>query len=271
MPITIDSHIHTRHSPDGISTMEQHIKKALSLGLSGLCFTEHTDVMSPEPGFNPGTDLSAYREEFLRMKERYGKDIALRFGLESGLLSWGIEETREYVRGYAFDYVIASLHWLERFPNMVFPENWRYYQPGDIMGPYAAQLLEHITAYGDFDCIGHLTYFGRYCPHRDLPLMGYKDAPDELDALFRYLIQHGKGLEINTSTQPALGFTMPEWDILSRYRELGGEIVAIGSDAHEDVQLARGFDYAEALLTKAGFSHYTIFEERSPRFLPLLD
>lgn len=58
----------------------------------------------------------------------------------------------------------------------------------------------------ELDCIGHLTYYARQNPYPDRQLR-YRNAPDELDALFMYLISHGKGLEINTSSKTPYGFS----------------------------------------------------------------
>lgn len=95
------------------------------------------------------------------------------------------------------------------------------------MQKYALQLLSCAKDFPELDCIGHLTYYARQNPYPDRQLR-YRNAPDELDALFMYLISHGKGLEINTSSKTPYGFFMPDEDIMCRYHELGGEIVTIG-------------------------------------------
>ena len=70
-------------------------------------------------------------------------------------------------------------------------------------------------------------------------------------------------MEINTS-----GFrynkqeAYPQLDILIRYKELGGEIITVGSDAHSIHFISLKFDYAYELLKKAGFSYVTLFKKR---------
>ena len=90
-----------------------------------------------------------------------------------------------------------------------------------------------------------------------------------LTAILKHLIERGKGMEVNTSTYGKEGFTMPDLEIVRRYRELGGEIITLGSDAHEAGALCQSFSYAAGMLKEAGFTHYTVFAERRPRFLPL--
>ena len=61
----------------------------------------------------------------------------------------------------------------------------------------------------------------------------------------------------------------PHEKILALYHDLDGEILTIGSDAHDAINLGNAFDKLPALLQQCGFSHYTIFRDRSPVFLPL--
>ena len=76
-----------------------------------------------------------------------------------------------------------------------------------------------------------------------------------------------KGIEINTGAiNYGLRDLNPCTEILRRYRELGGEIVTTGSDAHEPGTLAQGFERAAQVLTEAGFRYYTVFEKRTPSF-----
>ncbi len=59
----------------------------------------------------------------------------------------------------------------------------------------------------------------------------------------------------------------PTEEILLRYRELGGEILTLGADAHAPEHVA--FDYCRltGLLKKAGFRYYTVFEKRQAKMI----
>ena len=43
-----DFHLHTSHSSDSQASMESMILKAIDLGLTKICFTEHQDYGYPE-------------------------------------------------------------------------------------------------------------------------------------------------------------------------------------------------------------------------------
>ena len=95
----------------------------------------------------------------------------------------------------------------------------------------------------------------------------YEKYRDLIDPVLEKLIQMGKGIEVNTGAiRHQLKELNPCNGILKRYRELGGEIITIGSDAHEPSYVAYGFDRAAEVLKGCGFQYYTTFERRIPTF-----
>ena len=87
------------------------------------------------------------------------------------------------------------------------------------------------------------------------------------DAILEALIEKGKGLELNTGgLRSGLRDVNPCADVLKRYRELGGEILTVGSDSHSDSHISFEFEKACELLKECGFRYYTVFEKRSPEF-----
>ena len=92
---------------------------------------------------------------------------------------------------------------------------------------------------------------------------------EEIDEVLKTAINMGKGIEINTSGMKYLGFCHPHIDILKRYRELGGEIITIGSDAHNPEKIASDFKAAEEILTACGYDFYAEFHKRKPIFKKL--
>ena len=98
---------------------------------------------------------------------------------------------------------------------------------------YLEEIYTIIRSFNDFDVLGHLGYIRRYVPY-DIKAMPFKNYDDIIEAILKWLIEHGKGIEINLSGYTyRLGSAIPEADIVKRYKELGGEIITLGSDAHE--------------------------------------
>ena len=118
----------------------------------------------------------------------------------------------------------------------------------------------------DFDVMGHLDYVVRYGKHREQEY-SYGRFADEIDEILRYLIEHGKGLEVNTAgLKYGLPFAHPHPDVLKRYKKLGGEIITVGADAHKPEHVGYDFNIVDNILEACGFKYYAEFIKRAPVF-----
>ena len=126
--------------------------------------------------------------------------------------------------------------------------------------------IENLKKVNSFDSLGHLDYVVRYGTHQ-AEEYSYKKYAEEIDEILKILIAQGKGLEMNMAGMKyGLGFPNPHPDVIRRYRELGGEIVTIGADAHRPEHVAFDFDKAGEILISCGFSYYAEFKGRKPIF-----
>ena len=129
--------------------------------------------------------------------------------------------------------------------------------------------LENMRAFDDFDVYGHLDYIVRYAPLEPRRFF-YGDYGDLMDEILRFLISRGKGIEVNTGGYKAgLGCPNPCPEVLRRYRELGGEIVTMGSDAHAVEYVGSFMGEAQEVLRGCGFRYFTLFRGREPVFVRL--
>ena len=137
------------------------------------------------------------------------------------------------------------------------------------LGEYFESILENISAYDGFDVYGHIDYVVRYGPNKNREY-SYGRYKDILDEILKKLISMGKGIELNTGGYHyGLGEPNPCTAVIRRYRELGGEIITIGADAHTPDKIACAFDKAASVLEACGFRYYTIFKDRKPEFISL--
>ena len=81
----------------------------------------------------------------------------------------------------------------------------------------------------------------------------------------KVLVQKGKGMEINTSGVDRAGVYLPNAEFLKRFKELGGEIVTVGSDAHDASRVGQYVPEALEIL-KDIFGYVCTFEARKPIF-----
>lgn len=269
MAIKADYHMHSSFSGDSKAPMEAMIERGIELGLTRLCFTEHMDFDYPYPTeeeqgmFDLNTE--AYLLEGSKYKENYNQQIQLYFGVELGLQPHLTQELEQYVAAYDFDFIIGSSHICHR-QDPYYPSFYEGRTEETAYREYFESILENIKAFHTFDVYGHLDYVVRYGPGKDREYT-YLKYQDILDEILYNLIEKGKGIEVNTGGIPyGLRELNPCTDILRRYRELGGEVITVGSDAHVPGRIGEGFDRAADILTSCGFRYYTVFSKRKPEF-----
>lgn len=267
--IIADYHLHSDFSSDSSTPMEQMIEWAIQLGLKKLCFTDHMDydikvVNGYAFTFNP----EKYMVKINEMKEMYREKLQILTGIELGLQPHLSEKLTKLIQNYSFDFVIGSSHVVNRI-DPYFPEYWENRTKEEGMQVYFETILENCKAFQGFHVYGHLDYAIRYVPGQPKvkPDYSYEDYKDLLDEVLKTLISYSKGIEVNTAgLKYGLGFPHPKTEVLLRYKELGGEIITIGSDAHRPEHLYYDFDKVSELLKSLGFKYYTTFEQGIPSY-----
>ncbi len=269
MSITADFHMHSSYSGDSDTPMEQMIEQAISIGMKQICFTEHQDYDYPPSDEIPAdyflVNTDAYLYDLLRYKEKYASQIQILFGIELGLQPHLMREHARYIKSFDFDFVIGSSHVCNgRDP--YFPSFYEGRPEEEAYREYFESILENIKKFKNFDVYGHLDYVVRYGPNKDAEYT-YEKYQDIFDKILKLLLENEKGLEINTGgLKYGLKETNPSIAILKRYRELGGEIITVGSDAHVPSYIGYEFEKAAEILKECGFSYYTTFQNRLPEF-----
>lgn len=267
--IKADFHLHSDFSGDSTSPMEQMIQQGIQNGLDCMCMTEHMDRDYPQEedaDFNLDTDR--YVSRYQTLHSQYASRIDLRFGVELGLQPHLADFHREYIKRYPFDFIIGSSH-VVHGKDPYYPSFYEGRTEDEAYLDYFLSILDNLRTEPDIDVYGHIDYVVRYGPNKN-KYYSYRKFSDILDEILTALIDRGIGIECNTGgIKYGLGHPNPCEEILTRYRELGGEILTIGSDAHAPEHIGYAFDQIPELLKSCGFSHYTIFKDRKPEFIPL--
>ncbi len=261
-----DNHNHSQFSFDGFrTTVERSALSAVGKGLRGICFSDHCDFRTPEMGGDPLQevfDVEAQQKEIDRVRELI-PGIKILKGIEVGVNSKCREQLAGQLARYDFDQIIASVHYLhdmDPFKGVYYMgKDWR-----EAYSYYLEILFEEMRWLGDrFDIMGHYDYVVRYAPYPQTAIL-YRDFPDLLDEILRYLAENGKGLEINTKTYQDFRGRVPvlDPDILKRYRELGGEIISLGSDSHNKDMIGFNFRHFAEYIKSLGFGYTAHYENR---------
>jgi histidinol-phosphatase (PHP family) len=263
-----DTHMHCYFSGDSEASPLSMVKGALKKNLPGICFTDHQDLdYRKDPGFFD-LDFINYQKEIATLKEEYKDKIEILWGVELGLQPHVAQENLEIARTYPFDFIIGSTHIVDHI-DIYYPSFYEGRTERSAYRRYFECTLDNIKSDVDYDVYGHLDYVVRYGPNKNLSF-SYQKYAELIDEILRLLIEKGKGIELNMAGfKYGLGHPNPTEDILRRYRELGGEIITIGSDGHKPEQIAWDYEKVPELLKQAGFEYYTVFKKRKPEFIKL--
>ncbi len=270
MNILYDYHLHSDFSGDCETPAKRMAEHALALGLHGICFTEHLDLDAPMIDDIDFTfDAGLYFRKMQNLKELFQGKLEIRVGVELGMQPHMLADADQFASQWPFDFVIASQHYINGqdpyYPSFFEGRNERQCYEEFFKVQY--DLMRRLSRW---NTLGHMDYIVRYGPTQNTNY-SFKAYADYIDPILRYLIENGKCLEVNTGGfKYGLGQPNPASDVLARYRELGGELITVGSDAHTPEYLAYDFDRAAALLAQLGFRYYTIFREGKACMIPLV-
>ncbi len=264
-----DYHVHTSYSPDSKMEPEEAIRAAIKAGVTDICFTEHMDLGHHMEMYDKAPDFKGQEETISRLREKY-PEIKIGKGIEVGYIADTAKQTAEVLEKQNFDYVLLSTHCADGL-DCGLPESKRGRDKLTAYKKYLETVYESVTddrltAY--YDCVSHIGYIAKGLHYED-NTFPYQMFPELFDNILSEIIKRGKGIEVNTSGLDRGGHVLPHPSIIRRYKELGGQIITIGSDAHKSEKVGAYIKDALTIIADAGFEEITLFQNREPRFVKI--
>lgn len=260
-----DCHLHTEFSFDSEADIQVQIEQAVRLGMQHICITDHMDLDYPDGVFF--LDTPAYVQRVLELREQYRDKITICLGVEAGLQEHLKKRLTQYLEQYPFDFVIGSMH-LIHGEDPYYGGIFQRLGDQEAYREYFRSTAENLKKAPKIQTLGHLDYIVRYGKEKER-FYSYEKFSDEIDTILRLLIEKGIALEVNTGGLKSLPFPNPHPEVIRRYRQMGGEMITIGSDAHMPEHIGRGFAELPELLKSCGFQYYTVFQEKKPKFMKI--
>ena len=276
--IKSDFHLHTEYSSDCKSDITKVIETAKNKGLNMLCLTDHNDLDFPDVPDHMKFDLDIenYVNRIAELRESLLPDFDLRCGVEQGLMRSTCEKLSSYSKEHpGIDFIICSSHlvgnedpyYIQTFQN---PDG-SYKDSMTVFRQYFEDILYVTSHFTDYSVYGHIDYVFRYGPEKItsevFEAKYYPELKDLFEEILKNIIKNGKGIEINTgSLYRGMDFAHPHSLILKMYKELGGDIITIGSDSHDYEHIGYGFEDAKELARKCGFKTFCTFKNMKPEF-----
>ena len=279
----IDCHTHTQFSVDSEADLGMCAERANRLGLAAYAVTDHCECNSwyPAEHYSDGDDMHdsyRYKDCFLdsvaavtALKEKYNGKLNLICGVEMGQPQAAPEAAAFINADERVDFIIGSLHQIRGEKDFYYID---YTDLGtdkiyDLLERYFTELNEMCRT-NSFDVLGHLTYCLRYMKQRHGIEPDISRFDDIIADSFRTLAQNGKGIEINTSgLRQGFGETFPNLRYTKLFREMGGEIISVGSDAHTAEDIGKNVRDGIEIAKAAGFTRIAYFKKRQPQFIAI--
>lgn len=265
-----DYHLHSSFSSDCDADISDIIASAKEKGLTSICITDHYDMDFPVRPEEPDTDFILDTDSYYRfmhnIKDKLAPEFDLRIGVELGVMDKTCDKLHRYVSDHPeLDFIIASSHVVDGM-DPYYPEFFSDKTNEEGYLKYFETILYNVIHFKDYNVYGHMDYILRY-GRKKAEAFDIRKYTELFREIFRTIVEDGKGIEINTgSLYRGLDFPHPHKDILRLYKEAGGEIITIGSDAHNPIHVGYGFDTARDLLLEIGFKYYCTYKNQTPTF-----
>ncbi len=262
-----DSHTHSDNSHDGHDSISMMCEAVTTKNLAGFCITDHCEC--DDPTLNLLNRFRGLEFEILKAQAAFRDQLMLTSGIELGQATYYPDVAEQMLKNFKFDFVLGSLHNLPGQKDFCTFDFSKMDVPA-LLRSYYEELLK-LAQWNKFDSLAHITYPLRYIQGIQKIPVDMKPYEDVIRELLKTVAQNGKAIEVNTSTlRQGLGMTMPDLPYVKLFKELGGEYVTLGSDAHWANDIGSHLENGMALLEEAGFRYFTVFHRREPKLLKIL-
>ncbi len=256
-----DFHLHSKVSFDSTEEPANIVAMAEKQGLKEICFTDHMDHHYLKDGKHDIFTIEEYNNTYDNLSS---DKLKIRHGVEFGLTPWNQTEMDNFLSKRNFDFVLGSIHYADGY-DPYYEEYWEHNSYEVAIEKYYQEVLFQVQSHKNFDVLGHLTYICKCSANPFKTPIPYKEKAEITDEIFKTLIANGKGIEVNTSGVDKTGAFLPSLDYIKRFRELGGEIITIGSDAHTASRVGQ-YTFDAIAMIKEVFPYVCTFENRQPIF-----
>lgn len=248
---------------------DEAIRAAIASGVTEICFTEHMDLGHHVECYNQIPNFESMDKTISQLESKY-PEINIRKGIEAGYISDTAKQTAEVLAEQKFDFVLLSTHCADGL-DCGLPESKRGRDKITAYKSYLETVFDSVTderLAEHYDCVSHIGYIAKGLHYED-NAFPYQLFPELFDKILIEIIKRGKGIEVNTSGIDRGGHVLPHPSIVRRYRELGGRIITIGSDAHRHQNVGVHIKEGIEIIAKAGFKEITLFKNRKPTFVDI--
>ena len=277
--VPVDSHTHSTLSHDGHHEPMRMAERACGLGIKHFTLTDHIEIEKFDEWDFAGAIARSYGV-YLEIKERFAGKMNVYYGAELGQALYDLPLTEKILAEHDYDFILGSSHRTPSYPALNKIPDTDADRTRCLDEYFESELA--IAEWGKFCSLAHLTFPLRFLtveirdgkpvpngakPFREVDMSRYDSI---IDKILETIIRQDIALEVNSSgIRHGLGVPMPGWEYLRRYREKGGRLVTVGSDAHWEADVGKDIPQGLSMINDAGFSEICVFSRKQPIFIPI--
>ncbi|MCD8501967.1 MAG: histidinol-phosphatase HisJ family protein [Bacillaceae bacterium] len=265
-----DYHVHSSFSADSKMKMEDACIAAIAAGVKEIAFTDHIDYFYPNCDLTFEFQYDEYSQALNTVKEQFKEQLTILKAVEIGIHPSVADRNNKFTTN-ELDFIIGSVHLADDLDL----HNGDYFKGKDVkqaIETYFVTIHEYVKQFQNFNVLGHLTLIKRYLNFvdRHWTNINWRQYFDIVEEIFKELINTSRGIEVNMSGfRYRIDCALPDLPFIKLYRDLGGEIITVGTDAHSKHFVGKHLGLGYDLLSKAGFNYVTTFRDRKPSFVSL--
>ena len=230
--------------------MERSCERAIEIGLPAIAFADHADFVKVHEEQHC-VDIAGYLDCLERCRAKF-TGLRILSGVELGEPHWFPAETAAVLAAGPLDNVLGSVHCVKLDGAVVDASQFKEREGVDVAAAtreYFAEVAAMLDGGQPFEVLAHLDYPKRYWP-AGAAAYEEKDYEAEIRTVLRAAAGTGRVLEVNTTRGDRL---CPDLTVVRWWREMGGQAVQYGSDAHSPDRVAEGFRVATQMVESVGF------------------
>ena len=275
----VDIHNHCNLSSDSAASPEEMARTAFGLGVSHFALTDHIELDEFHDGeWDYWAAIDKMQPTFEKLHAEYNGKMNMYFGVEIGQPMYNLHVAEKILSEHDYDFIIGSVHRTCHYEHMgKIPDN--EFDRKRVMIEYWEDML-NLVEWGKFCTLAHMTFLLRFTSV-DTPTgvvvekseraqAAYDTHKTIIDKILETIVKKDIALEANTSGfRRGLGGPMANAPFIKRYRELGGRLITVGSDAHQASDIAKDVDKCYALLKELGFNEICVYKKKEPIFIKI--
>lgn len=275
----VDIHTHCNLSSDSAASPDEMVKTAFEMGVSHFALTDHIELDEFHDGeWDYWAAIDKMQPTFEKLHAEYDGKMNIYFGVEIGQPMYNLHVAEKILAEHDYDFIIGSVHRTCHYEHMgKIPDN--EFDRKRVMIEYWEDML-NLVEWGKFCTLAHITFLLRFTSV-DTPTgvvvekteraqAAYDTHKKIIDKILETIVKKDIALEVNTSGyRRGLGGPMANAPFIKRYRELGGRLITVGSDAHQASDIAKDTDKCYALLRELGFGEICVYKKKEPIFIKI--